>query len=57
MHAHFKNRPNCYSNHHTDKPHHVPSQSRLFQPEAKPICTSPLQGIQPPAQLASTVQR
>ena len=47
MHAHFKNRPNCYSNHHTDKPHHLPSQSRLFQSEAKPICTSPLQEIQP----------
>jgi len=27
VHAHFKNRPNCYSNHHTDKPHHLPSQS------------------------------
>jgi len=45
VHSHFKNRPNCYSNHHTDKPHHLPSQSRLFQPKAKPICTSPLQGI------------
>jgi len=42
MHAHFKNRQNCYSNHHTAKPHHLPSQSSLFQPEAKPICTSPL---------------
>ena len=48
--------PMCYSNHHTDKPHHLPSQSRLFQPEGKLICTCPLQGIQPTAQLASTVQ-
>jgi len=35
---------------------HITSQSRLFQPEAKPICTSPLQGIRPTTQLASTVQ-
>ena len=47
MHSHFKNRPNSYSNHHTDKPHHLPQESRLFQPEAKSICTSPLQGLQP----------
>jgi len=55
VHSHFKNRLNCYSNHHIDKPHHLPSQSTLFQPEAKRVCTSPLQGIQPTAQLASTV--
>ena len=38
MHSHFKNRPNCYSrpNHQTDKPHHLPSQTRLFQPEPNP---------------------
>ena len=56
VHSHLKNRPNCYSNHHADKPHHLTSQSRLFQSEAKPISTSPLQRIQPTAQLASTVQ-
>ena len=56
--SHLKNRPNsnCYSNHHTKKPHHLPRQSRLFQPEAKPNCTSTLQGIQPTAQLAATAQ-
>ena len=37
----------------TKKPHLLPSQSRLFQPEAKPNCTSTLQGIQPTAQLAT----
>ena len=42
VHFHFLNRPNCYSNYHTDKPHHLPSQSTLFQPEAKPILTNPL---------------
>jgi len=35
VHAHFKNRPHCYSNHYTDKPHHLPSQSRLFQTPGK----------------------
>ena len=49
---HFKNRSNCYTN----KPHHLPSQSRLFPPEAKPICTSPIQRNKPTAQLASAVQ-
>jgi len=56
VHSHFKNRPNCYSNHYTDKPRHLPSKNRLFQPEAKPISASPLQGIQPTAQPASAVQ-
>jgi len=31
----------------TKKPHHLPRQNRLFQPEAKPNCASTLQGIQP----------
>jgi len=29
---------------HTDKPHHLPSHTWLFQPESKPICTCPRQG-------------
>jgi len=56
VHSPFKNRPNCRNNHNTNKPHHLTSQSRPFQPAAKPMCTSPLQQIQPTAQLASTVQ-
>ena len=44
------------SNHHTDKPHHLPSHAWLFQPEAKLIRTSPQQGNHPTVQLASTVQ-
>ena len=55
-HSRFENSPKWYSNHRTDKPHHLPSQSRLFQHEAKLICTSPLPRVQPTAQLASAVE-
>jgi len=53
VHPRLNNRPNCCSDHHTCKTHHLPSQSRPIQPEEKPICTSPLQEIQHTPQLAA----